>query len=378
MNKSNAIVKWPGGKISEAEKILPLLPNFSGRFIDPFVGGGAIYFAAQSNKAAINDLSSELISLYHYIKKKDQAFFSSIQRLDNIRCSLNDELDKDVSSILLWFDDFLVEKISEKELKSLVVSFVMSGESRFENYTYDGLALDVFLQEIEKNLLRKLLRTAQLSAENGGLKRADIVSNFETALHSAFYMYVRHLYNYPLELNLTNEIRIATFYYIREFCYSSMFRFNKEGKFNVPYGGMAYNSKNFSSKIARIQQPEYQQYLRRTNIYNDDFSVFFEKILPDENDFIFLDPPYDSDFSTYDRNSFEKNDHERLAKFMRDTSASFMMVIKNTDFIMDLFGSIPGVQVQMFDKKYMVSFQNRNKKRAKHLIITNYLLPKQT
>ena len=188
-------------------------------------------------------------------------------------------------------------------------------------------------------------------------------------------MYVRHLYNYANDLNLTPASSISTFYYIREFCYSSMFRFNKDGKFNVPYGGMAYNTKNFYSKICRLQLPIYQDYLGWADIHNTDFEEFFQRISPDKNDFIFLDPPYDSDFSTYDGNSFGKKDHERLANFMATTSANFMMVIKNTKFVMDLYGGISGVQFQVFDKKYMVSFQNRNDKRAKHLIITNYPLP---
>ena len=74
-------------------------------------------------------------------------------------------------------------------------------------------------------------------------------------------------------------------------------------------------------------------------------------------------------------------DSERLADFLiRDCQAYFMLVIKNTDFIRSLY---PAGQktaggrrlcVGMFDKKYVVSFQDRNDKSAQHLIITNYPL----
>ena len=370
-----AIVKWPGGKISEAKKILPLLPKYGGRFIDPFVGGGAIFFASGAKKGAISDLSTELIALYKYIQIKDRFFFIAIHRLEEIRSSLINLIDGDTTNFLAWFNDFVLGKISRDEIKIRVTEWVKSNRYRLVDFTVDGIEKNIFANEVTKNLIRKLIRMKTLSTENGGLLDDDIIDNFETAIHSAFYMYVRHLYNFSHELNLSPALTIATFYYIREFCYSSMFRYNKDGNFNVPYGGMAYNTKNFHSKILRTQQTIYQDYLGHTEIYNCDFDDFLKKVNPRQDDFMFLDPPYDSNFSTYDGNSFGKIDHERLAHFMSNTTANFMMVIKNTDFVMNLYGNIPNTQVQVFDKKYMVSFQNRNDKQAKHLIITNYPLP---
>ena len=46
-----------------------------------------------------------------------------------------------------------------------------------------------------------------------------------------------------------------------------------------------------------------------------------------------------------------------------------MLVIKNTDFIYSLYKDF---EITTFDKKYLVSFQNRNDKEAEHLLITNY------
>jgi DNA adenine methylase len=48
-----------------------------------------------------------------------------------------------------------------------------------------------------------------------------------------------------------------------------------------------------------------------------------------------------------------------------------MMIIKNTEFIYSLYDK-KDIYITSFDKKYLVSFQNRNNKDAKHLIITNY------
>ena len=100
-----------------------------------------------------------------------------------------------------------------------------------------------------------------------------------------------------------------------------------------------------------------------------DFEKFLNLNPPKANDFIFLDPPYDSAFSTYANNIFEDTDHIRLANFCKETKANFMLIIKNTDFIYNLYKDF---YIRSFDKKYIVSFQNRNDKDAEHLLITNY------
>jgi DNA adenine methylase len=91
-----------------------------------------------------------------------------------------------------------------------------------------------------------------------------------------------------------------------------------------------------------------------------------------ESDFIFLDPPYDTEFSTYDQNEFTQNDQKRLAKFLTsETNCKWQLVIKNTDFIHGLYEK-DGINIQYFDKSYNVSFMNRNDKKTEHLLITNY------
>lgn len=49
-----------------------------------------------------------------------------------------------------------------------------------------------------------------------------------------------------------------------------------------------------------------------------------------------------------------------------------MMIIKNTNFIYNLYSGYPNLKIRMFDKEYVVSFMNRNDKKVTHLLITNY------
>ena len=92
-----------------------------------------------------------------------------------------------------------------------------------------------------------------------------------------------------------------------------------------------------------------------------------------ERDFLFLDPPYDTEFSEYEGKDFTKKDHERLAAFLGRTKAKFLLVIKNTAFIYALYeGKFP---MYTFENRYIYNVRSRNDRSAEHLIITNCAPP---
>lgn len=122
--------------------------------------------------------------------------------------------------------------------------------------------------------------------------------------------------------------KIANYYFIREFCYGSMFRFNTNGYFNIPYGGIGYNRKDFRAKVDHIFSNEIETQFNNIRILNTDFEKVLQQQDLSESDFIFLDPPYDTDFSDYEKKSFDKQDQERLARLLYKTKARFILIIK--------------------------------------------------
>lgn len=151
-----------------------------------------------------------------------------------------------------------------------------------------------------------------------------------------------------------------------------MFRYSSKGDFNVPYGGIAYNSKLLKKKLAYYRSESLLEHFEHTKIFNLDFEEFLRTAQPSKDDFVFLDPPYDSEFSTYAKNDFTKEDQKRLADYMINVCpAKWMMIIKYTDFIYELYNK-KGINIRTFDKEYLVSFMNRNDKKVTHLLITNY------
>lgn len=62
------LIKWSGGKSDELDLIMPHIPINYETYIEPFVGGGALYFHLEPKKAVINDIHKELIIFYQTIK----------------------------------------------------------------------------------------------------------------------------------------------------------------------------------------------------------------------------------------------------------------------------------------------------------------------
>ena len=100
-----------------------------------------------------------------------------------------------------------------------------------------------------------------------------------------------------------------------------------------------------------------------------DFEDLFSSIGLTENDFMFLDPPYDTDFSDYEGRAFTQKDQQRLAEALKKTKARFILIIKNTDLIYPLYKD--DLHILCFDKTYSYNVRSRNQRKAEHLIVTN-------
>ncbi len=373
--KLEPLVKWAGGKEQELKYIIPNLPDYFENYYEPFVGGGSVYTAIQAKEYFINDKAHELIDLYKIIVFGErEMFFEAIEEIIHNWEVLGNISEKNQSFFIKIYKEFACDKISSDILSNKIYEFILKNYKEFNGLfsSYFNFNIENFLKEIKKNLVRKTSRMKILEKEKGKLPDKDILDNIETALKSAFYMHFRHIYNFHKKYELNQAFYTAIFLFIRNYAYSGMFRYNSKGEFNVPYGGIAYNNKNFRKKIEYLKSEPLQELLSKTNIVNADFQDFFNIYEPTENDFIFLDPPYDTEFSTYAQNDFVKTDQKRLADFLiNNCQAKWMMVIKNTDFILDLYTN-PNIKISTFDKTYLVSFMNRNNKKSEHLLITNY------
>lgn len=235
---SKPILKWAGGKTQLLDELAACVPSSYGTYIEPFFGGGALFFALAPQQSVISDSNPELINLYKQIAL-------------------------DVESVI-------------EELK------------RYENSKecfYEARSLDWRL--------------------------------------------------------LSSTAAAARTLYLNKTCFNGLYRVNKRGCFNVPFGN--YKNPCICDEEVLVRASEV---LQRATIVCGDFETVLEKYAS-SGDFIFLDPPYVpvsqySDFKRYTSEQFGEADHRRLsAEVMRLREMGCHIVLTNSNhpLVHDLYGS---------------------------------------
>lgn len=374
-SRKSGLLKWPGGKERELSILKDYFPEEINNYYEPFVGGGSVYLNIQAERYYINDLYDELYDFYALCLSNSTVFHDRLYDLNDLWMDVTTFFDQNIDLFNRFYvdrheDDKDVEVFSKNIATSFVENFLVPKHSYIMNVEVD------YHKIIEKTFYKKVNRIIKHESNKGELNEEDLDKNFKSALKSAVYTYIRAVYNY-FRLNPAHDeegkaLHIACFYFIRNYCYSSMFRFNKKGEFNVPYGGLSYNENYLDKKIKYIYHPDNKQKYAFSSVSNLDFEEFLKAQDFEKDDFIFLDPPYDTDFSEYAQNVFDKSDQERLANTLLNIKGKWLLVIKYTEFIESLYDK-PGVNIERFAKKYAVSFKNRNDQEAEHLVIRNYL-----
>ena len=369
------LIKWPGGKSAEIRQFLPFIPEKYDRYIEPFVGGGALYFQIRPERAVLGDISENLIAFYRLIGRNDAAFRGWLEQYDEAFTSLRRACESAGDRLMELFLLFEYARETHFSAGPLHICKGMTDEICHDPAFWEaagGLVPDeaVFFQIMEKSVEEKYLRTLENHLKNA-FSPLDLQENILTGFLGGFYLYSRSVFN-DLEsgrLQADEAFRVANFYFVREYCYGSMFRYNRNGEFNIPYGGISYNRKNFREKINRIFAPETTALLSGAVCLCCDFEEQMAQLELTENDFLFLDPPYDTRFHEYEGHAFDRHDQKRLADFLKQTPARFLLVIKNTDYIYSLYEG--HFQIFAFENQYLYNVRRRNERKAEHLLITN-------
>ncbi|MBW9219251.1 DNA adenine methylase [Anoxybacillus ayderensis] len=235
--KPKPILKWAGGKQQMLDVLLPQVPKQFNRYIEPFFGGGALFFALEPKNAIISDSNPELINLYQVVA-------------DNV---------EELISLL-------------KEMKN------------DESFYYEIRALN--------------------------------------------------------PESLTRVERAARTIYLNRTCYNGLYRVNRKGQFNVPYG------KYKNPKICD------EENLRATSLLLQNTVIVegdYKDVLKDHakpGDFIFLDPPYlpvgkYSDFKRYTKEQFYEEDHIELAQEvdrLHELGCYVILTNSNHPLVHELYG----------------------------------------
>lgn len=176
-----------------------------------------------------------------------------------------------------------------------------------------------------------------------------------------------YFYDIRSNHNLTDMVEIgARFIYLNKTCFNGLYRVNKSGKFNVPFGN--YKKPNI------VQEDNIQScsiILQNTIIQHCGYSDIF----PKSEDFVYFDPPYypinETYFTTYTKYGFSKDDHIKLHNFaleLCNNGVKIMISNSNTDFIRKLYNTSDFNTDIILAPRYISC--NGNRKPVEELIIT--------
>lgn len=280
------LVKYRGGKSKEIPYLIKHIPDYCGRYIEPFLGGGALFFHLEPKQAIINDINSKLISFYLGVKNNFETLKAELTEVEKV---------------------YSINRKKFEELKS------KTPDKRVEDY------------------------------------------------NEPLYYKMRDMFNDLTEKNYSDAL---LYFFINKTAYSGMIRYNAKGEFNVPYGRYS----NFNTSLVT---KTHSKLLASTEIYNLDYSDIFA--LANDDDFMFLDPPYDCVFSDYGnvehKDGFNEENHIELANKYKQLNCKALMVIGRTPLTEKLYGDMI---VDEYGKSYAVNIRNRFKSEASHILISNY------
>lgn len=363
------LIKWAGGKRGEIAFLAPHYPKAFTRVVEPFAGGAAVAWDLDGVPALINDVNQGLVAFYRCMLDgaQRQALRQALDAIDARRAAVRAFVagldEADINGFFAAPSDWLTRHAGG--LHAMVAGSPWPGGGDA------GMA-----RLITKHVASKAGRIVRLEDVHGGAGERRV--HIETALQSAVYEALRNIYNGDAVAceGLTEAWRSAAWWAVRTLCYSGMFRFGRDGRFNVPYGGMGYNGRTFASGSEDMFGSERVTQLARFTVESLDFGSLFERHHGFRtSDFLFIDPPYDSAFSQYNREGdFTRDDQARLRDALLACKAQWMLVIKRTDFIESLYRGQPGTHCHVFDKRYMANFRNRHGRDVQHLVVTGYPL----
>ncbi|CAN5498428.1 DNA adenine methylase [soil metagenome] len=116
------------------------------------------------------------------------------------------------------------------------------------------------------------------------------------------------------------------FYFLNRTCFNGLCRFNQRGEFNVPFG--SYKRINYVSGFHQYQKPFASWKFTREDL---------EALPLEKDDFIYADPPYDVEFTTYSSGGFSWEDQERTAKFLAAHPGPLVLSNQATPRIVSLY-----------------------------------------
>ena len=247
-----------------------------------------------------------------------------------------------LTQIDYYLPDNMMSKYVEPFLGGGSMFFHLSNKFNFDN---------IILNDLNK----QLINCYQIIKENH-IYLIDSLTKIEKEFNDSddklkFYLHIREKYNNE-DITLNSAVY---FIFLNKTCFNGLYRVNKKGLFNVPFGKYEKIKLFEKENIINISKK-----LQNVTLLSMDYNNIIEYI--DNDTFVYLDPPYrpiskTSSFSNYQNNGFNENNQIQLSDFCKNINLKSGKFMLSNSFVND-----------DFYEKYYLDFATINEIKAKRSI----------
>ena len=203
-------------------------------------------------------------------------------------------------------------------------------------------------------------------------KMCSVLNHYEKEHCEEFYYDIRNKdRNKNAYKRLSDYTRAARTIYLNKACFNGLYRVNSKDEFNVPFGKKERVNTYDGGNLITVSN-----YLTMNDV--EILSVDFEQSVKNakKGDFIYFDPPYDSEtstFNSYTEDGFGKDEQIRLAKVFKelDSRGCYVMLSNhNTSLINDLYKNF---NIHVIEAKRNINSNGKKRGKVKEVIITNFV-----
>jgi len=207
--------------------------------------------------------------------------------------------------------------------------------------------------------------------ENKFMKMCSELNHHEANHSEEYYYEIRNKdRDKTMFSKITDYKRAARTIYLNKACFNGLYRVNSKNEFNVPFNRKKQVNTYDGQNLGIIHS-----YLNFNDITI--LNVDFEEAVKNakKGDFIYFDPPYDSEtstFNSYTENGFGKEEQIRLSKVFKelDERGCYVMLSNhNTTLINELY---KGYYIHLIEAKRNINANGRKRGKVEEVIITNY------
>ena len=190
---------------------------------------------------------------------------------------------------------------------------------------------------LTKNLAQQYENIQINSYKQKGAPKVNIENYTETREH--FYYWICHKFN-TTDYNTT--LNAAYFIFLNKIGFRGMFRENKDGDYNIPFGLKDRKTLSMPNLILEDNIIAISQLIQKVQFHHLDFEKSIKKVK--KGDFVYLDPPYvpedKKSFVGYNACGFDLETHNKLFELVRKFNSQkvkFIMSNSNTDLVNNTF-----------------------------------------